>query len=49
MNQVGCTMAKGEVCVQRDSQDFRGSTQRGHLVSDTHLWVEPGMMCSGGE
>ena len=33
--------AKSEVGVQGDTQDFRGSFQWGHLVSETHLWVLP--------
>ena len=41
--------AKGKVGVQHDFQDFRGSVQRGHLVSDLHFWVEPGLASSRGE
>ena len=25
-------------------QDFRGSVQQGHIVSDSHLWVKPGLV-----
>ena len=44
LDTVASVMAEGEVGVQRDSQDFRGSVQRGHLISDMHLWVEPGLV-----
>ena len=40
---------KAEVGVQRDSHDFTGSIQRGHLVYDTHLWVESGLVGIRGE
>ena len=36
--------AKSEAAVQRDTQDFMGSVQWGHLVSNSHLWVNPGLL-----
>ena len=36
--------AEGGVGIQRDFQDFKGSVQRGHLVTDSHLWVDPGQV-----
>ena len=41
--------AKGEVGVQRDRQDLIGSVQRGNLIPDLHLWVEPGLVGVQGE
>ena len=40
---------KGDVGFQRDNQYFRGSVQRGHLVSDFHLWVVPELVSIRGE
>ena len=34
---------EGKVGVQHDSEDFRGPVQRGHLVANSHLWVEQGV------
>ena len=36
--------AEGEVGVQRDTLDFRGSVQRGHRVANSHLKVESGLV-----
>ena len=36
--------SENEVGVQRDTRAFRGSVQRGHCVSDSHLRVEPGVV-----
>ena len=40
---------KGEVGVQRDTQDLGGSVQRSHCVADSHLWVESGLVGIGCE
>ena len=44
LDTVAGMRAKGEVGVHREPQDLRGSVQWGHLVSDMHLWVEPGLV-----
>ena len=44
LDTVEGVRAEGEVGVQRDSHDFRGSVQWGHLVTELHLWVEPGLV-----
>ena len=41
--------AQGEVGVQRDTQDFKGSVQRSHCVADSHLRVESGLVGIGCE
>ena len=33
----------------RNAQDFRGSVQRDHLVSESHLWVKPELVGIRGE
>ena len=35
---------ESKVDVQRDGQDFRGCVQRGHFITDFHLWVDPGLV-----
>ena len=41
--------AQGEVAVQRDTHHFRGSVQQGHLVTDSHLREESGLVGVRGE
>ena len=41
--------AEGEMGLQSDGQNFRGSLQRGHLVFNLHLWVETGLMAIRGK
>ena len=41
--------AEGEVGVQRDTQDIRGSVQRSHHITDSHLKVESGLVGIGSE
>ena len=36
--------AKGEVGAQSDTQDFRGSVQRSHRVTNSHLRVKTGLV-----
>ena len=40
---------EGEVGVQHNARDFRGSVQRDYLVTDSHLWVEEKLVGIGGE
>ena len=40
LDTVAGIRAKGEVGVQRDSQDFRSSVQWGHLVANSHIRME---------
>ena len=35
---------RGEVGVQSDTQDFRGSVKQGHRVTDSHLMEELGLV-----
>ena len=39
LNTIASIGVKGEVGVQQDSQDFRGSVQWGHCVANSHLRV----------
>ena len=41
--------AKGEVGVQLDTQDFKGSVQRSHRITNSHLRVESGLVGIGSE
>ena len=49
LNAITCMRAEGEVGVQRDTQDFRGSLQWCHQVANRHLRVEPGLVGVRGE
>ena len=49
IDKIARMRGKDEMGVQRDSQDFRSSIQRGHHVTDSHLWVEPGPVGIRGE
>ena len=44
LNTVASVRPEGEVGVQRDTQDLRGSVQQGHRVANSHLRVESGLM-----
>ena len=41
--------ANGEVSVQHEACNFRGSVQWSHFVSDSHTLVEPGLVGIRGE
>ena len=49
LDTVAGAWAEGEVGVHRDTQDFRGSVQRGHHVADWHLRGYPGLVGVRGE
>ena len=40
---------EGEIGFQRATLGFWGSLQRDHLVIDSHLWLEPGLVDIRGE
>ena len=48
LDTIAGVRAEGEVGVHRDTQDFRGSVQRNHRVTNWHLRVEcgPGLEAS---
>ena len=42
LDTIAGARAVDEMGIKHDAQDFRGSVLRGHLVTNLHLWVEPG-------
>ena len=44
LDTIAGARAVDEMGIKHDAQDFRGSVLRGHLLTNSHLWVEPGLV-----
>ena len=44
LDTIAGAKAVDEMGIKHDAQDFRSSVLRGHLVTNSHLWVEPGLV-----